>query len=119
MYIPLGGNHGGAWRTYRNLLVTMLIGGLWHGANRTFIVWGAYHGVGLALYRGFARSWDTLPSLVRRGATLLFVVLGWVWFRATSMTMALGLFRTLLVPTRGASLPQLPVFSVLLAIAAW
>jgi D-alanyl-lipoteichoic acid acyltransferase DltB (MBOAT superfamily) len=55
LYVPLGGSKGGAWQTYRNLLITMLLGGLWHGARWTFIVWGALHGGGLAVTRVFQR----------------------------------------------------------------
>src|SRR5258705_1821571 len=51
LYIPMGGNRKGTGRTYVNLMLTMLIGGLWHGANWTFVVWGAYHGLLLCLYR--------------------------------------------------------------------
>src|SRR5262249_16789515 len=53
LYIPLGGNAQGGGRTYRNLFLTMLLGGLWHGANLTFLVWGAIHGAGLAVERFF------------------------------------------------------------------
>ena len=51
LYIPLGGNRSGAWQTYRNLMLTMLLGGLWHGANWTFVVWGGLHGAYLAVER--------------------------------------------------------------------
>ena len=51
LYIPLGGNRGGAWKTYRNLIVTMLLGGLWHGANWTFVIWGGLHGLYLAFHK--------------------------------------------------------------------
>jgi D-alanyl-lipoteichoic acid acyltransferase DltB (MBOAT superfamily) len=68
LYVTLGGNRGGEWKTYRNLLLTMVIGGLWHGANWTFIVWGFLHGGGLAVTRWFQRN-------VERGgsAALAFV----------------------------------------------
>ena len=58
LYIPLGGSRGGEWKTYRNLMITMLLGGLWHGASWTFVVWGAYHGVLLSLYRLRPELWD-------------------------------------------------------------
>lgn len=119
VYIPLGGNRGGELATYRNLLLTMLIGGMWHGANWTFIIWGAYHGAGLALYRRFAHYWDPLALRLRRAGTFLFVVLGWVWFRAANMTMALGLFHKMFVPVEGTMMPQLPVFAVVLGAAGW
>jgi alginate O-acetyltransferase complex protein AlgI len=88
VYIPLGGNRHGSLVTYRNLAITMLLGGLWHGANWTFVCWGAYHGVLLMFYRRFGRVWDVFPALARRAAMFLLVVLGWVLFRAGSFTDA-------------------------------
>jgi alginate O-acetyltransferase complex protein AlgI len=85
LYIPMGGSRHAV---YRNLLITMLLGGLWHGANWTFVVWGAYHGLLLVLYRAFAHLWDPLPNAVRRAVTFLLVVIGWVFFRAPSVTVA-------------------------------
>ena len=79
LYIPLGGNRHGEWKTYRNLMLTMLIGGLWHGASWTFVVWGGYHGVLLALYRRFGRYWDPLPRAVRQLGNFFLVVIGWVF----------------------------------------
>jgi alginate O-acetyltransferase complex protein AlgI len=92
LYIPLGGNRDGASRTYRNLLLTMLLGGLWHGAGWTFVCWGGYHGVLLCLHRAFVEPWTRLPAALRRAATFFAVVIGWLLFRATDFTMA----RTLL-----------------------
>src|SRR5262249_45580925 len=76
LYIPLGGNRGGEWLTYRNLLLTMLIGGLWHGASWTFVAWGVYHGALLVLYRRYAAWWDLLPALLRQALMLLLVIVG-------------------------------------------
>ncbi len=89
LYIPLGGNRKGRLKTYRNLLITMLLGGLWHGANWTFIAWGAYHGLLLAIERmfGVGRNADrsrlilVLPRIV---LTFGLVCIGWVFFRAQS-----------------------------------
>lgn len=119
VYIPLGGNRFGTLGTYRNLLLTMLIGGLWHGANWTFVLWGAYHGVGLALHRRFSEHWDALPVSIRRAGTFLFVVLGWVWFRSTSVPMALRLFETMFGGVAGAAIPQPEIFVPLLLVAVW
>jgi alginate O-acetyltransferase complex protein AlgI len=88
LYIPLGGNRKGEARTYANLLVTMLLGGLWHGANWTFVVWGAYHGTLLALGRLAGPVFEPLPKLVRRTGTFLLVVLGFVIFRSRDLGMA-------------------------------
>ena len=88
LYIPLGGSRGAAWETSRNLLVTMLIGGLWHGANWTFVVWGGYHGLLLVAQRALGRRWTELPQRMRQGTTFLLVVIGWVLFRSESFAMA-------------------------------
>ena len=89
LYIPLGGNRVGAVRTYANLLVTMLLGGLWHGANWTFVIWGGYHGLLLALERGCRGLPLRLPLVLARVSTFLLVLVGWVIFRSTDLTMAL------------------------------
>ncbi len=88
LYIPLGGSRHGPRRTYLNLFITMLLGGLWHGANWTFVVWGAYHGLLLLAERRFAASWERLPMLVRRALTFILVVIGWVLFRSENLLMA-------------------------------
>jgi alginate O-acetyltransferase complex protein AlgI len=85
--IPLGGNRKGAVRTYVNLFLTMLLGGLWHGASWTFMLWGAYHGGLLALERmnhrrGFGWRW---PRALQVGGTFLLVMFGWLLFRAPTM----------------------------------
>jgi alginate O-acetyltransferase complex protein AlgI len=91
LYIPLGGNRLGEWRTCFNLFLTMLLGGLWHGASWTFVVWGALHGAVLAGERVFRKQFPRimLPSMVRRGLTLGFVLVGWVFFRASTLPDAL------------------------------
>lgn len=83
LYIPLGGSRGGKARTYLNLMLTMLIGGLWHGASWLFVIWGAWHGAWLCLERLF-RVHERWPVWLNRGRTLLLVMLGWIPFRATS-----------------------------------
>jgi alginate O-acetyltransferase complex protein AlgI len=90
LYIPLGGNRLGEGRTYVNLMTVMVLGGLWHGANWTFLAWGAWHGAWLALERftGTSRG-DGAGALVR---TLLVVLVGWVAFRAHSMTEAFDVY---------------------------
>jgi alginate O-acetyltransferase complex protein AlgI len=95
LYIPLGGNRGGPWRTHRNILLTMLLGGLWHGANWTFIAWGAYHGLLLIVYRAVRPVWDGVPLRVRQTAMFLLVLLGWVPFRAADWGAARALLATM------------------------
>jgi alginate O-acetyltransferase complex protein AlgI len=90
LYIPLGGNRGGTVRTYRNLMLTMLLGGLWHGASWNFVIWGGIHGGCLAAER--ASSSDRLhlglPRFVRVGLTFLVVMVAWVFFRSASLSDA-------------------------------
>src|SRR5689334_2749653 len=94
LYIPLGGNRLGKVRTYINLMLTMLLGGLWHGANWTFVVWGGIHGVGLAIERFFTRNRDVAatPSFFGRWARRIFVFnlvcLAWIFFRIPSFSGA-------------------------------
>src|SRR5262249_13943835 len=105
LYIPLGGNRGGPVRTMVNLFITMLLGGLWHGANWTFIVWGAYHGVLLAIQRLIPKGWDH-PALRPIGmfVTFLLVCFGWVLFRAQTLADARTILRGMVTPVTGAEL---------------
>lgn len=90
LYIPLGGNRKGKVRTYVNLMLVMVLGGLWHGANWTFVLWGLWHGAWLALERATGRAQGkTVFSLV---TTLLIVLLGWVMFRAIDPAQAGGIY---------------------------
>ena len=82
LYIPLGGNRGGTGRRDRNLLLTMLLGGLWHGAAWTFVLWGAFHGLGLLIER---RLGLRLPGILGPLVTFHFVCFGWILFRADSL----------------------------------
>ncbi len=97
LYIPLGGSRGSVWNTCRNLMVTMALGGLWHGANWTFVLWGCYHGVLLVLYRIARKFWDPLPVPLRGAGTFFLVVMGWVLFRSTSFGMAVSLLDAMFV----------------------
>jgi len=118
LYIPLGGSQSGRWRTYRNILITMLLGGLWHGASWTFVAWGAYHGLLLLGYRAARPGWDALPVALRRTATFGLVVVGWVLFRATSFDMALDLLGSMFVPTAGAAIAGTIGLLMAVAVAA-
>ena len=94
VYIPLGGNRKGAGRTYVNLLTVMVLGGLWHGANWTFVAWGALHGGGLALERLLGKAAPThwLPRPCAVGLTFLCVLAGWVFFRSDTFDSASQFF---------------------------
>lgn len=96
LYIPLGGNRRGAVRTYANLLLVMLIGGLWHGAQWNFVLWGGLHGVVLAFERWGKRHLPlSLPRPVGWAATTFVVLSGWVFFRSADLDAALGYFAAL------------------------
>jgi D-alanyl-lipoteichoic acid acyltransferase DltB (MBOAT superfamily) len=121
LYFPLGGSRSGRMRTYLNLMITMLLGGLWHGAAWTFVVWGGLHGSYLVVHRLWSRiGW---APLVRWRATaawnwiariLLFhaVCLGWVFFRSSTFAIAFDVFSRLRVPGP-ATLATGPVLLVL------
>jgi alginate O-acetyltransferase complex protein AlgI len=97
LYIPLGGNRKGEGRTYINLILTMLIGGFWHGANWTFLAWGAWQGGMLALHRLYRpKGSKGMPWIIGHPITLLCVVIGWVVFRADNFTIALHVYRGML-----------------------
>ncbi|HUP25427.1 MAG TPA: MBOAT family O-acyltransferase, partial [Thermoanaerobaculia bacterium] len=108
LYIPLGGSRGASWKTYRNLLLTMTLGGLWHGAAWHFVLWGALHGVALALYRAFDgwpkrreagadRSPTRIGLVVSVLATQYFVCFAWILFRAQDLDRALVTARSYLL----------------------
>jgi alginate O-acetyltransferase complex protein AlgI len=103
LYIPLGGSRHGELMTYRNLMLTMLLGGLWHGAAWTFVIWGGYHGLLLCLNRLFGDRLAILPLAVRQTVTFSLVIVGWVWFRAATLQDALTMYDRMfiLTPNRG------------------
>ncbi len=105
LYIPLGGNRVSYVRTYVNLFLTMLLGGLWHGANWTFLIWGAIHGVGLGVERFVKERWGergaigvpkVIVGVLQWILTFSIVCGAWVFFRATSIPNALEMFSQLL-----------------------
>jgi len=120
VYIPLGGNRFGTFNTYRNLMLTMLFGGVWHGASWTFVFWGFYHGALLCLYRVFKTSWDKVPTLLQRLVMFFSVLNGWVFFRAASFEEGLGVLRRMYVPTSGQVMSDTSLWlvGVVLVIAA-
>jgi len=101
LYIPLGGSRGGRWKTYRNLLLTMLLGGLWHGANWTFVVWGGIHGSWLAVERALEIGGDRAMTFAGRWVRRIFifhlVCIAWVFFRAASIPQAISFLKSLAV----------------------
>ncbi len=122
LFIPLGGSRGTRLQTCRNLLLTMTLGGLWHGAAWTFVFWGLLHGLFLIVHRSFqgcCRTWpfafrwlETLPGTgLRIAMTFLAVCVGWVFFRATTFATALTILQRLVVPCTGLSSP-IPYYSL-------
>ena len=109
LYIPLGGSRAGTWRTYRNLMITMVLGGLWHGASWTFIIWGVMHGFGLVIQK----AWSNLIPRSQSSSmfaplawifTFHYVCLAWIFFNAESLEHALTLISCFKNWQRGATL---------------
>jgi D-alanyl-lipoteichoic acid acyltransferase DltB (MBOAT superfamily) len=120
VYIPLGGNRRGSLATYRNLFLTFLISGIWHGAAWTFVLWGALHGLGVLATRALERSAfyrDRVPRLVKQAAVFGFVCLTWVFFRAPSLDDAGLILRRILATPWTA--PQMPLLMLALVGAVW
>jgi alginate O-acetyltransferase complex protein AlgI len=111
LYIPLGGNRHGRFNTYRNLMLTMLLGGLWHGANWNFVAWGGYHGALLSIERMFRKGraeespaeksrWTFLYP-VQAAATFALATIGWVFFRAVTFRDSLAVFSQMVSGSKG------------------
>lgn len=132
LYVPLGGNRLGRFRTYLNLFVTMVLGGLWHGANWTFVIWGAWHGAALALDRlisgrdtgrpprpGTGRSTAFLRTLAGWTLTMIVVLVGWVFFRSPDVHTALSIIGRMATFPDGISWLHPFALGVVLAVAAY
>jgi alginate O-acetyltransferase complex protein AlgI len=114
VYIPLGGSRHDTWATYRNLMLTMILGGLWHGASWTFVAWGLLHGGLLAAHRAVAgRRWLTVFRPLRIPLTFLTVCLGWVFFRSQTFGDASMILAGLFHPVSGTVLDPGSVLVVL------
>ncbi|MDX9786788.1 MAG: MBOAT family O-acyltransferase [Desulfobacterales bacterium] len=96
IYIPLGGNKRGEVKTGINVILTFLIGGIWHGAGWTFIVWGALHGIGAALLRVWWKTGIRLPTVVAAFFTFNFINITWVFFRAESIEKAMCILKSMM-----------------------
>ena len=92
LYIPLGGSKKGPLKTYFNLFITMVLGGIWHGAGWNFLIWGIWHGLGLC-GNHFLRKWISLNRYVGIIFTFIFVVIGWVFFRAHDLPQSLAIVK--------------------------
>jgi len=131
LYIPLGGSRRGSARTYVNLMITMLLGGLWHGASWTFVIWGAIHGAGLAVERALrpwaARRDARLPERTPRQArlwqalqvvlTFNVVCLAWVFFRSPDLAVAGQMLTGLARPGRASVLTPAVTVALVVGLA--
>jgi alginate O-acetyltransferase complex protein AlgI len=130
VFISLGGSRGTRWETYRNLMITMTLGGLWHGASWPFVVWGVVHGAMLVGHRllkdvyerspAWTQFWATRTgTAVRMATTFLLVSLGWVLFRAPTLAAAGEVYRRLFLPVEGAAVAlSLVSIATLFGVAA-
>ncbi|NNN20807.1 MAG: MBOAT family protein [Acidimicrobiales bacterium] len=128
LYIPLGGNKGSKWKTARNVLITMIVGGLWHGAAWTFVTWGLIHGLGQAVAhlrmsrrqeKGIAPKASTLRSqIIGRVVTFHIVCLAWVFFRANSIGDAFTLLKALFTKFGPAPLFSFKIAALIVAAVA-
>ncbi|MEO1050713.1 MAG: MBOAT family protein [Bacteroidota bacterium] len=96
IYIPLGGNRNGELKTLTNLMITFIIGGIWHGAGWTFVFWGFMHGAGLIIHRLWQKSGVKMPSILALFITFNFVNVAWVFFRATSWQDAINVLHAMI-----------------------
>lgn len=111
VYIPLGGNRKGTFRTYLNNFLTMLIGGLWHGAAWKFVFWGAMHGVGLAVHKACKPILNKIPDnwftiFMFWAITFIYVSLLWVFFRAASFEDSVVIIQNIFVDFKWNQIPQ-------------
>ncbi len=127
IYISLGGNRKGKIRTYINLILTMVIGGIWHGANWTYIVWGLLHGIALAVHKVWmtltgssSKKHSTAANIVSICLTFLFTTFCWIFFRAESLSKALTIIKRIFSFKSGLEQPYMwfIIAAVILVIAS-
>jgi alginate O-acetyltransferase complex protein AlgI len=128
VFIPLGGSRGGEWKTRRNLLITMSLGGLWHGAAWTYVAWGVLHGVLLVVHRAFQDLCKTRPrldallqtapgTLLRVATTFLAICVGLVFFRSTSFSIVGRMFGQMMYAPPGLASEPIPSAGIALLLA--
>jgi len=93
IYIPMGGNRKGEIRTYANLFTTFLLGGIWHGAGWTFVLWGAMHGLALVMHRGWQKIGFKMNMYLAWFLTFNFINIAWVFFRALNFESAMKVLK--------------------------
>ena len=122
LYIGLGGNRGGKTKMYRNLMLTMVLGGLWHGAGWNFIIWGFFHGAALILTRFIKlENIMPIPTSIRAGIgialTFCFVSFLWIFFRAQTFAQSFHFVEGLFVARHGLTIDMDPILTITLIIA--
>lgn len=125
IYIPLGGSRKGKARTYGNLILTMAIGGIWHGANWTFVIWGLLNGIALAVHKIWMectgskkKKHSAAANLISIVCTFLFTTLCWIFFRAESLSKAMLIIRRILSFDDGLQQPYLWLFAAMMILCA-
>lgn len=120
IYIPLGGNRHGRFNTYRNMVIAMLLAGLWHGAAWTFVIWGAIHAAGRCLTRDLETTgfWkDRVPTIVKQIITFHIVCLTWIFFRADTFGGAMAILKNIF--TLAPADPRFPVLALVFVALVW
>jgi len=120
VYIPLGGNRKGAFNTYRNMFLAMVISGLWHGAAWTFVIWGVVHALGRFLTRELERTAfykEKVPKLIKQLFVFGFVTFAWIFFRAESISDAWTI--VVRIFTSGLANPYCPLLALVFIFSVW
>ena len=120
VYIPLGGNRKGMFRTYSNMFLAMVISGLWHGAAWTFVIWGAVHALGRFLTRELERTAfykEKVPKLIKQLFVFVFVTFAWIFFRAESISDAWTIVARIF--TSGLANPYCPLLALAFIFSVW
>ncbi len=120
LYFPLGGSRGGSFQTYRNMFITMVVSGVWHGAGWTYIIWGGLHALGRCLTREVETTEfyrERIPRLLKQAAVFTFVSFTWIFFRAPTLDDAWLIISRIF--TTGWMDPRLPLLMAVLVLAVW
>jgi alginate O-acetyltransferase complex protein AlgI len=120
VYIPLGGNRKGYFNTYKNMFLTMVISGLWHGAAWTFVIWGAVHAIGRFITRELERTSfyrEKVPKLAKQMFVFSFVTFAWIFFRANSIGDAWLIIKRIF--SSGWENPYCPIWALILILMVW
>jgi alginate O-acetyltransferase complex protein AlgI len=120
LYIPLGGNRKGKFNTYKNMFLTMVISGLWHGAAWTFVIWGALHALGRFLTRELERTKfynEKVPTIVKQVSVFAFVTFAWIFYRAESLSDAILIVNRIF--SAGLANPSFPIVALFFCLSIW